>query len=323
MARVFMAEQPFQRGRRMRRRLSDGEKVFCVFVVGVVLLVLTNAGLVNDNLANSVSSLGNYLGFVSSSSGVSASQQPIVATPGKNRSKGGEEKRVPLEAHIMSKCPDAQYCLKESVVPVMERISDKVDFHLSFIGEYNNKTDELQCMHGPSECIGNALMLCAANLPASDIDADDDDDDDDESQTPDSESVHKMKYPKTPVIRSLGFANCLTSSYEDIPDKELVKGCALEHGINFDALNRCASRQIDNPNEPDDDPNKISGLALLRQSFSRSEKLGVDISCTVRVNEENWCVRDDGKWVACGRKSTNSRVSTLVEHISTLYDKMN
>lgn len=44
-----------------------------------------------------------------------------------------EPSKVPLEAHIMSKCPDAQYCLQQLVVPAMEQISDKVDFDLSFI----------------------------------------------------------------------------------------------------------------------------------------------------------------------------------------------
>lgn len=43
--------------------------------------------------------------------------------------------KVPLEAHIMSQCPDAQDCLQQLVVPAMERISDKVDFQLSFIGK--------------------------------------------------------------------------------------------------------------------------------------------------------------------------------------------
>lgn len=43
---------------------------------------------------------------------------------------------VPLEAHIMSKCPDARDCLRDLVVPAMERIGDKVDFRLSFIGTY-------------------------------------------------------------------------------------------------------------------------------------------------------------------------------------------
>lgn len=41
---------------------------------------------------------------------------------------------VPLEAHVMSKCPDARDCLRDLVVPAMEKISDKVHFRLSFIG---------------------------------------------------------------------------------------------------------------------------------------------------------------------------------------------
>jgi hypothetical protein len=33
----------------------------------------------------------------------------------------------------MSKCPDARDCIRELVVPTMEKVSDKVDFELSFI----------------------------------------------------------------------------------------------------------------------------------------------------------------------------------------------
>lgn len=43
-------------------------------------------------------------------------------------------RHVSLEAHIMSKCPDAKACLQELVIPAMEKVSDKVDFNLSFIG---------------------------------------------------------------------------------------------------------------------------------------------------------------------------------------------
>jgi hypothetical protein len=45
-----------------------------------------------------------------------------------------ETEKVALEAHIMSKCPDARDCLQQLVVPTMERVSDKVDFKISFIG---------------------------------------------------------------------------------------------------------------------------------------------------------------------------------------------
>ena len=46
------------------------------------------------------------------------------------------DKLVPLEAHIISKCPDTRDCLKELVLPAMQRVYDKVDFKLSFIGKY-------------------------------------------------------------------------------------------------------------------------------------------------------------------------------------------
>ena len=44
--------------------------------------------------------------------------------------------RVPLEAHIMSKCPDARDCLHDMILPAMQKISHKVDFKLSYIGKY-------------------------------------------------------------------------------------------------------------------------------------------------------------------------------------------
>ena len=42
--------------------------------------------------------------------------------------------RIPLEAHIMSKCPDARDCLRELIVPTMEKVSNQVSFNISFIG---------------------------------------------------------------------------------------------------------------------------------------------------------------------------------------------
>lgn len=80
--------------------------------------------------------------FVSESSGVSPSGNEGSAgfhhdgdapSAADTTSQGFSSKRVPLEAHIMSKCPDAQDCLQQLIVPAMERISDKVDFTLSFI----------------------------------------------------------------------------------------------------------------------------------------------------------------------------------------------
>ena len=49
-------------------------------------------------------------------------------------STNGTLTKVPLEAHIMSRCPDARDCLQDLIVPAMENVSDKVLFNLSFIG---------------------------------------------------------------------------------------------------------------------------------------------------------------------------------------------
>ena len=58
-----------------------------------------------------------------------ASQAPF-------ESRFSASRRVSLEAHIMSKCPDARDCLRELVVPAMEQVAPSVQFQLSFIGEF-------------------------------------------------------------------------------------------------------------------------------------------------------------------------------------------
>lgn len=165
-------------------------------------------------------------------------------------------------------------------------------------------------MHGPTECIGDMIILCAANLPFP------------PGQQKSSSSSSSLTFrPRTPTIRSLGFANCLISSYERIPDRSLVEGCALEHGIDFNELNQCASREDDN----DDDSSRQdpSGIALLRKSARRSEELGVKTSCTVRLDESVWCVRDGGVWKDCAKGGEGSKVRTLVEEVERLWKERN
>jgi hypothetical protein len=50
--------------------------------------------------------------------------------------------KVPVDVHIMSKCPDARACMKKLVLPTMANVSDKVDFRLSFIGRYVQSTQQ-------------------------------------------------------------------------------------------------------------------------------------------------------------------------------------
>lgn len=63
---------------------------------------------------------------------------------------------------------------------------------------------------------------------------------------------------------------CLTETYPDIPQRYLVEGCALEHGIDFGALNTCAS---------DDDG--ALGMGMLRDSVNRSSS--VSFLCKVLI----------------------------------------
>ncbi|KAK0714579.1 hypothetical protein B0H67DRAFT_664080 [Lasiosphaeris hirsuta] len=180
---------------------------------------------------------------------------------------------VPLEAHIMSKCPDARDCLRELVLPTMQKVYGKVNFTLSYIGR-PTENDGVQCMHGPEECLGNIIELCAQKL------------------YPD---------PKT----YLGFTMCLSKDYKQIPQRSLVEDCALEHAIDFSELNNCATRD-----------DGAYGVGMLRDSVRRSSSVGVNKSCTVRLDDKIYCIRDGGKWTDC---PAGAEVNDLVIAIEKLY----
>jgi hypothetical protein len=67
-------------------------------------------------------------------------------------------------------------------------------------------------MHGPEECMGNIVELCAANL-----------------------------YPDPKLY--LGFTMCLMKEYQHIPERSLIEDCALEHSLDFSKLNECATSE--------------------------------------------------------------------------------
>ncbi|CAG8088912.1 unnamed protein product [Penicillium salamii] len=219
-----------------------------------------------------------------------------------------EQTKIPLEAHIMSKCPDAKACLQKLVLPAMEQIHDKVSFKLSFIASVSPNTEEIECKHGPGECIGDMLLLCAANLPF---------------PATEDESLLPPQYPRTPIVRSLGFANCLINDFSQIPDREFVHQCAMEFGIDFDALNKCASQQNDDPGDGGHGGPPLSGIALLRESAAQSEQLGVQTSCTVRLDDTVWCIHDNNEWKDCGQDNQGSKPSSLIEQVDKLYKERN
>lgn len=172
----------------------------------------------------------------------------------------------------------------------------------------SKKSSEIECKHGPAECIGDMLMLCAANLPF--------------PPTAD-EALLPQAYPRTPIIRSLGFANCLINDFPQIPERDFVHQCALEHGIDFDALNKCASQQNDDPDDGGRGRLPLSGLALLRNSALRSERLGAKISCTVRLDDSVWCVRDGGEWKDCVQDGEGRKPELLADEVRRLWKERN
>lgn len=201
--------------------------------------------------------------------------------------------KVALEAHIMSKCPDARDCLHDMILPAMQNISHKVDFRLSYIvrlhinptspldtantaaqGTVTQDDDGVACKHGQEECLGNIIELCAQKHYAD---------------------------PKT----FLGFTMCLTKEYQDIPKRELVEDCALEHGISMQTINDCATLE-----------HGAVGLEMLQESFNRSAEAGVSKSCTVRLDEEVRCIRDGGEWTDC---EGGSEASDLVRDVEEAY----
>ena len=99
---------------------------------------------------------------------------------------------------------------------------------------------------------------------------------------------------------SLGFTNCLIKDYQKIPARELVQDCALEHAVDFEKVNKCLSEDG-------------RGDELLRKSVLASKERGVKLSCTVRLDEDVWCVRDGGEWKQCG--SHGPDVKTLVKEV--------
>ena len=137
-------------------------------------------------------------------------------------------------------------------------------------------SDDVSCMHGPGECLGNIIQLCTAKV-----------------------------YPDPKIY--LGFANCMTSDYHKIPQRELVEDCAMEHSVDFQKINDCISDEGE-------------GIDLLRASVIRSQENNVTKSCTVRLDNKIRCIRDGGEWYDC---LGGSNASDLIQDVKDLYKKLN
>lgn len=103
----------------------------------------------------------------------------------------------------------------------------------------------------------------------------------------------------------LGFTMCMSNSFQDIPQKELVEECALEHGMSFDKVHACADAE-----------DGAVGMDMLRTSFNRTSAMGVQKSCTVMLGDDVFAIRDGGEWKDAKNGST---AHDLVREINKRY----
>ncbi|KAF3907701.1 hypothetical protein AA313_de0207720 [Arthrobotrys entomopaga] len=122
---------------------------------------------------------------------------------------------VDVEMFVMSKCPDARDAVAQLILPVMAKVYESGILNLrpTFIGTPDDSNAGMACKHGPDECLGDIIELCAYEL-----------------------------YKPEPQ-RWLGFINCMGQDYQNIPEDGFVKGCAMEYGLDFDKLEDCASSE--------------------------------------------------------------------------------
>lgn len=137
---------------------------------------------------------------------------PTPSTAAATSTNAAAKYKVPLEIHIMSQCPDAAYAFNNLIHPALLQLGeDKVDYQQSFIGS-ETSAGGVACKHGPDECLGNMLHLCAAAL------------------SPPSS------------LGYLPFTKCLLDDFGRVTEQEFVEGCARDNGLDFAELNACVSR---------------------------------------------------------------------------------
>ncbi|PIL37032.1 hypothetical protein GSI_00724 [Ganoderma sinense ZZ0214-1] len=212
-----------------------------------------------------------------------SSLHPLIVQSGGAWSGAEDAVKVPVVLGVMSACPDAILC--ENVYDhVVQRIGDKVDLSLSFIGNLNSSEPDfgVTCMHGPNECAGNVQELCA------------------------------IKY--APFERWWEFVQCqnFQGRYEVGKPATALK-CANSAKLDWEnsGVGACAGLSGDGKGK--------EGIDLLRESIQATKLLGIEKSCTVIINGKQVCVRD-GAWKECEGGHTPA---DFIRQIEEEYAKLN
>ncbi|EJF61129.1 hypothetical protein BD309DRAFT_947563 [Dichomitus squalens] len=208
---------------------------------------------------------------------------PLIVQSGGPWSGAEDAVKVPVTLGVMSACPDAILC--ESVFDhVVQRVADKVDLTLTFIGKLNSSEPDfgVTCMHGSNECAGNVQELCA------------------------------IKY--APFQQWWPFVQCqnFQGRYE-VGKPETALKCAKAADLDWEnsGVGACAGLSGDGKGE--------EGIRLLQKSVVETRLLGVEKSCTVIINGKQVCIRD-GAWKQC---EGGHAPSDFIRQIEEEFDKLN
>eukprot|EP00002_Diphylleia_rotans_P014598 TRINITY_DN2844_c0_g1_i3.p1 TRINITY_DN2844_c0_g1~~TRINITY_DN2844_c0_g1_i3.p1 ORF type:complete len:215 (-),score=41.35 TRINITY_DN2844_c0_g1_i3:252-896(-) len=100
------------------------------------------------------------------------------------------------------------------------------------------------------------------------------------------------------TMRAFQFSVCQTTNFMRVPDNTV--DCGKQLGLDIAKLQECI---------------RDDSAALLRESGSRTESLGIKRSCTIYVNNAKVCIKD-GSWYDCPQ---GHEVSDFVKQICRSY----
>ncbi|KAL1457158.1 hypothetical protein WDU94_001819 [Cyamophila willieti] len=127
----------------------------------------------------------------------------------------GEIIKTKVSVYMESLCPDCHAFIHIRLAPAFEKYSDYIQLDMVPFGNakvihHSNGSVEVDCQHGPQECVGNLYEACATNL-----------------------------LQETDPKKLMKYFDCLTVNVDRTDIKKTAKTCAESNEISFDTLSNC------------------------------------------------------------------------------------
>jgi len=167
----------------------------------------------------------------------------------------------------------------------LKQLIDNQIAHLKvhYIGK-EQQDGGLRCKHSKSECIGNIQQLCVQDLVSN------------EGENTQSLSSKALAVNGSPdAMKLIDFIDCQSENLDSIPDSG--EKCANQVGLDLGEINKCV--------------NSDYGLELLSESFQSSREFGVSVSCTVFIDQKQFC-QHDTEWKNCPQGHTADALTKAV-----------